>query len=318
MLLNSKDIVQVDVVDDYIKAGVSYAEKSLHYTFNRMGKSSYNRIRNIVKGVIMEEAFKGFLDSVDVEYDLLGATHWTKKDKYDVGINGSRCDVKGFFIGKHEHQQLIYKDPSWLLDCCALVPSDQVNSVNLKENDIYVFPFLTGDTDEFSPNTFQFRDYYYLIHDFFDYKWIKNEGKPLGKIILQSFMQNEVKVRIGGLDMNKEIVIEEVVLKPLKSHQTSNVFQTALFLQTNEIPSGGIKVLCPKNVMEHQIDQSAWGNVWIYNPKVFITGWIYKGDFREKSVEIPRYYKDCKQYSETRTINRKILVKELQAIDKFL
>lgn len=318
-MLDKTDVFEIKVTTDNLLVAVHYAEKSLHFTFNRMGRANpYDRAINIVKGVVMEGAFKDLLTDLNVNYDLLGNTHWTKKDKYDVGINGARCDLKGFFIANPQSQSQIIRDPGWLLDCCALVPSDQVESVNLKENDIYTFPFLIGKVYRDYANLQNVLEYYYLVHDFYEYAWIKNEGKPLGRLLVQSSMNEDFSFRIGGQDTTGELVIEDTILKPNRSFQTTNTFQTALFLQSNEIPSGNLKVMAPKNGLVREIHYSNWGNIWIYDPQVYITGWIRKGEFRERSVEIPRFYKDCKQYSETQTINRKMIIKDLYAIDKFL
>ena len=71
-MITKKDIFRVDVSEQMIFDAVHYAEKSVHYTFNRMGSANlYNRVRNIVKGMIMESAFKRLLDYHHVEYDLL-------------------------------------------------------------------------------------------------------------------------------------------------------------------------------------------------------------------------------------------------------
>ncbi len=111
-MLQREDIFAVEITDQMIVDAVNYAEKSLHYTYNRMGSSNlYDRVRNIVKGLIMESAFKRLLDFHRVQYDLLGNTHWTKKDRYDVGIDGHKYDIKGFFISEYWKANAIKKDP---------------------------------------------------------------------------------------------------------------------------------------------------------------------------------------------------------------
>ena len=135
-MITKNDIIVVEVTDSMILDAVHYAEKPLHYTFNRMGKANpYERVRNIVKGLIMESAFKKLLDHHNVKYDLLGNTHWTKKDRYDVGLDGRRYDIKGYFVGEPSKVKAIKVDPVWLFDCCALVPADQLNAKSLKQDD---------------------------------------------------------------------------------------------------------------------------------------------------------------------------------------
>lgn len=57
MSIVAKNILTTKVKKEWIVKGCQYAEKSWPYTYNRMGKSNiYQRLRNIVKGVIAQEA----------------------------------------------------------------------------------------------------------------------------------------------------------------------------------------------------------------------------------------------------------------------
>lgn len=316
-MLTKDDIFTVIVTDQMIFDAVHYAEKSLHYTFNRMGSANlYDRVRNIVKGLIMESAFKQLLDSHDVKYDLFGNTHWTKKDRYDVGLDGHKCDIKGFFIGDEWRAKEILKDPTWLLDCCALVPSDQVNAKSLKDDDYYVFPFMIGEVERSNePNLFTANRFRYLIHAFWDYAWFKNENwKCLGRMKIQSLSKNSIHLRIGGQGENQEIITEEIDLNPGASVITSSEYYTLLFAQTNESASGEIVIQCDSNKQVEKITTHDWGNIWFYNGIVYFTGYMPKADFKKKTVEIPRFYKKCKQYGETKTVNRMLPVNELNPL----
>jgi hypothetical protein len=313
-MITKTDIFTVDVSDKMILEAVHYAEKSLHYTYNRMGSSNmYDRVRNIVKGLIMEAAFKRLLDIHHVKYDLLGNTHFTKKDRYDVGIDGHKYDVKGFFIGESSKANAIKQDIGWLLDCSALVPSDQIAAKSLKNDDLYVFPFLTGEVERNNePDMFSDERYRYMIHCFWDFKWFKNpQWASLGKLTIRSKMDNSIKLRIGGQGQNKEMIVEEFNLGPNSMVRTKNNFFTALFIQTNAYVDGIICIQSNKFPEPEQIKLIDWGNIWMYDGKVYFTGYITKKEFKSQAVVLPRFYKKCKQYGETKTDNHSVLVKDL-------
>ncbi len=59
-------------------AGIEYAKKSLHYTYNRMGLGTAARLRKIVAGVAVELAFRRWLEAAGAPYDVLGATPFTE------------------------------------------------------------------------------------------------------------------------------------------------------------------------------------------------------------------------------------------------
>ena len=61
-----------------------------------------------------------------------------------------------------------------------------------------------------------------------------------------------------------------------------------------------------------------WGNIWVYDGLVYFTGYMSKGEFREKSKRIPRFSKDIKQYYETRTDNKGVLIKEFYSLKDIL
>jgi len=322
-MVKKDDILIVRVTEELVAKAVEYAEKSLQYTYNRMGLANYyDRVRNIVSGVVMEGAFKKLLDYNNIKYDLLGNTHWTKKDRYDVGVDGHRYDAKGFFIKEPDKIKSIEKDKSWLLDCSALVPADQVASRNLEEDDIYIFPFMTGrvirNIDDVY-DLFEKGQHNYLLHCFWDYSWTKNEEwNSLGKLILESKMREKILVRLGGQGEDKELLIEKIALIPMKVHKTDREFFTVLFVQTCGIPSGDLNIKSIKIKNPEKITVRDWGNIWLYDALVYFPGFMTKGEFRNKSKKIPRFYKKCKQYGETKTENRMLLVNELNSIKELL
>jgi len=316
-MITRNDIFIVDITDQMILDAVHYAEKSLHYTYNRMGSSNlYDRVRNIVKGLIMESAFKRLLDYNNVQYDLLGNTHWMKKDRYDVGIDGHKYDIKGCYITETWKVTAIKQDPGWLLDCSALVPSDQINSKSLKSDDLYVFPIMTGEVERSNePDLFKIDRYRYLIHCFWDYTWIKNDQWiSRGKLTIESKLNHYLHLRVGGLGENKELVVEEFNLAPRSKVITKNEFFTVLFTQTNANSQGEVIVQSKKIPKPEQIGPNDWGNIWFYDGKVYFTGYLTKQEFKARSVEIPMYYKKCKQYGETKTINHSVPIKDLNPL----
>jgi hypothetical protein len=320
-VITRADIIRVDVSDDMILRAVEYAEKSLNYTFNRMGKGDpYDRARNIVKGLVMEAAFRQILDYHGVKYELYGHTHWTKKDRYDVGLVGHRYDVKGFHVSDTVKCQAVAADPAWLLGCHALVPVDQVHKKGFNDDDVYVFPFMTGELRKGTQATmFQDHKVEYWLHAFWDYGWTKNaKWKSLGRLQLQNHSNKPLVLRLGGQSVNEELLVEVFELGPGQAILTKTEFFTVLFLQTPSLPAGTVTVVSDPANLKEKISPTAWGNIWIYDPVVFFTGMMSKGPFKRDSEEIPRFAKYVKQYGETKTDNRGMLVSKLNPLQSLL
>jgi hypothetical protein len=115
-MITAKDFIHLPFTPDLTKGGIAYACRSLNYTFNRMGGSPYARLRRIVGGVAVELAFRRYLTSQDVPFDVKGATPFSEPDRYDVSLGGHRCEVKSFLITRRPQISDIRREPSVLLN----------------------------------------------------------------------------------------------------------------------------------------------------------------------------------------------------------
>ena len=97
-MITAKDFIHLPFTPDLTEGGIAYACRSLNYTYNRMGGSPYARLRCIVGGVAVEQAFRHYLTSQDVPFDVKGMTPFTEPDRYDISLGGHRCDIKSFLI----------------------------------------------------------------------------------------------------------------------------------------------------------------------------------------------------------------------------
>jgi len=270
----------------------------------------------------MEEAFKGLLETRDIAYSLEGKTHWTQKDRFDILIGGCKYDIKGCCVKNTHYITGIENDPGWFLDCSALVPTDQLHSRSLTPTDYYVFPFLIGrelpSADDLSSLFGEYPDKY-LIHLFWKYAWCKNkERAPLGKLVFKNNSTEIITLEIGGQDENKDYFEETLEIKPKRSRRTKAEFSTVLFLHSPNLVQGPISIESEKAGLRESVKPEEWENIWFYDGYVFFTGYIAKGDFLDKSKEIPRFYKECKQYGDTQTENNMMLIKELLPLKRLL
>ena len=143
-MLKTNDLIRLDYTPDLTPTGIAYACRSLPHTYDRMGGSDIYRLRRIVAGKAIELAFRRYLTAQDVPYEELGATPFTDPDHYDIGFGGRRCDIKSFLFFQKRDIRRIHHSPSILLNAAALVPTEQVASDHLADEDLYIFAFLTA------------------------------------------------------------------------------------------------------------------------------------------------------------------------------
>jgi hypothetical protein len=300
-------------------AGVEYAKKSLHYTYDRMRLGAAARLRKIVAGVAVELAFQRWLDASGVPYDRLGATAFTERDRYDLCLGGRRCDLKSFLLSDRKKISALRRDPAWLLDAAALVPEDQFASSALGENDLYLFGFLAGLETRHSGDlnrALRAGQDLYLLFTPEQPKWLgARDWRSLGRLALKSDARRPLEVEVGGQDARRAAVVERLRLEPRTRAETQHEFFSLLYLHVPRLPGGALGVRSPALRETRLIEPPDWINIWVYGMETFIAGWLTKAEFRARSRKLPAG-SPVKQYARTQTPNRAVRVQDLRPIEE--
>jgi len=298
-------------------AGIEYAKKSLHYTYDRMRLGTAARLRKIVAGVAVELAFRRWLDADGVPYNLLGATAFTEKDRYDLSLGGRRCDLKTFLVSDRAKISALRRDPAWLLDAAALVPEDQFRSEALGEHDFYLFGFLAGlETrhGEEVRRALAAEQPVYLVRTFTEANWLGERAwRSLGNLVLKANTQQPIEVEVGGQGESRAARVERLQLEPRMRAATQSEFFSLLYLHVPRLPDGPVGVRSPTLDDTRLIEPVDWVNVWVYGIEIFVAGWVTKADFRARSHKLPAG-SPVKQYPRTQTANRALPVRDLRPI----
>jgi hypothetical protein len=316
-MLSASDLIRLPYDPTLTLAGVEYAKKSLHYTYDRMGLNTAARLRKIVAGVAVELAFRRWLEAQAVPYDLLGATAFTERDRYDVCLGGRRCDLKSFLISDKAKITALRRDPAWLLDAAALVPLDQFHSETLGEKDLYLFGFLAGLETRRSDDlkkVLAAGQPFYLLHTPETADWLgRRVWRSLGRLVLKSNTRRPLEVEVGGQDASRAAIVEQVRLEPRARTVTRNEFHSLLYLHVPRWPGGALGVRSAVLKQTLLVQPHEWVNLWLYGMEVFLAGWLSKSEFRARSRKLPAGAR-VKQYPRTATDNRLAAVKDLRPL----
>jgi hypothetical protein len=325
MSLNKNDIKVLSVKDEFVEDGTKYAEKSWVYTFNRMGKADiYERMKNIVKGIIPQSAIEYLLKKNRIKYETKDRKRWFEINRYDIFVEGRKYDIKANFIDtrRPEFSTLSPTNLEPLLDCSALVPTDQLHSRSMGDKDIYIFCFITGRANDlygYNPKEVLVRrlnqiDGRWILHGFWEYefikppKWIQQYGKKkLGRISLRSSSKHDdgKEFLIGGTIEEKKFLTEKITLDKQKASTENETIK----------PRGGFNIQKVKG--EFQLIQNDWNDIWFYDGTIYIVGYMTKEEFKRKSKEIKRFDKTVKQF-EPKTDNNRLYVYDLHPIREIL
>jgi hypothetical protein len=319
-LITANDLICLPYTPDLTEAGISYACRSLPHTYDRMGGSSFDRLRRIVVGIAVELAFRRYLVQQQVSFDVKGATPFTEPDRYDVSLGGHRCDIKSFLMSYREQIRSLHESPAQLLNAPALVPLDQYAGDGHSPNDLYVFAFLTGLVTADLADVQKAVDAgqpLYLMHTM-PPSWVRPQvWTPLGPLVLKSEWDQPLTVELGGQDAAREFITRSVELRPRTRLQLDADFYSLAYLHVNAMPGARLGIHSPRRQETYLIEAASWGNTWIYGMRIYLTGWVTREQYRQRASLLPvgsRVF----QYDRTRTRNLALAISQLRPIGDLL
>jgi hypothetical protein len=269
----------------------------------------------------VELAFRRYLSQQDIPFDITAATPFTDPTRHDVLLGGHRCDIKSFLISHRDQIAEIRRDPCILLNTPALVPSDLHANNGNSDNDLYLFAFLSGviaASQNDLKKVVETNKPHYLMHVMPE-KWRKPfNWNPLGSLVLKSESASEMLVEISGQDSGRGNLTRLVNLPPKTRVTVDNPFYSVTALHVKNIPSARLGIHCPAYKETHIISSLEWRNIWVYGLNIIVTGFISRGEFRQRAKLLPPNSRTF-QYDRTKTKNLIVPVSELSPLpDLFL
>jgi hypothetical protein len=317
-MLTPSDFLRLPFTPDLTEGGIAYAIRSLPYTYDRMGGSPFDRLRRIVAGVAVELAFRRHLSQQGVPFDVKGATPFTDPDRYDVSLGGHRCDVKSFLISQRKQISSLRTHPELLLKAPALVPLDQYAADGHREDDLYLFAFMTGliaVSQEDLRKALGAGQPAYLVHTM-PKAWTRPMvWQPLGSLALKSEADETLTLELGGQSESREFMTRTFVLPPRMRVKVADDFFALSSVHVHKLPGARVGIHSPALGAPYIIDPFVWGNIWVYGMEIFLTGYLPREEFRRRSSLIQPGSRVF-QYAKTRTKNLAVPVADLKPLGR--
>jgi len=320
LILNISDFLHLPYTRDLTEGGIAYALRSLPTTFNRTGGSPYDRLRRTVANVAVELAFRRYLTDQNVPFAVKGAMPFTEPEQYDVTLGGRRCNIKSFLISYRDQIAEMKRNPSYVLNAPALVPSDQNAAEGHTDKDIYLFAFLSGAiaaSMEEMQKAIHKKQPVHLVH-VMPNVWLRpSNWSPLGKLVLKSESAEEQLVDVNGQVEGREMHASVVKLPPnTRVHVDENFFAVA-YIQSKSLPNGRIGIHNSALRETHIINPMDWGNIWVHGLDILLAGWLTRAEFNHLAKPVPEGTRVF-QYDHTRTKNLAVPVSELKPVSELL
>jgi len=321
----SSDFVRLPYTPDLTEGGIAYALRSLPYSsFERL--SAYDRIRRKVAGAAVELAFRRYLSQQDVPFQTAAATPFAAHDQYDVSLaqppagDGRRCDIQSFLISRRNQILEMRRNPALMLNAPALVASDQHAADERSESDLYVFAFLAGLTAVSQNDLKKIIETNlprYFIHAMPELWRKPMHWNPLGTLVLKSESDAETLVEISGQDAGREFLTRTVNLPPKTRVTVADPFYSIAAIHVKDMPSARLGIHFSVSKKTYLIAPAEWGNIWVYGMDIYFTGFITRGEFRQRANLIAPNSRVF-QYEHTRVKNLAVPISELKPLQDLL
>lgn len=315
-MITPSDLLRLPYTPDLTEGGIAYALRSLANAYERAGRSPYDRLRHQIAGAAVELAFRRHLSQNDIPFEVKAASPFADPDRYDVFLDGRRCDIKSFFISHRGQIAQIRREPSALMSAPALVPSDHHARDGHSYTDLYIFAFLTGLTAVSQADlrkAIEAKQPHYLVHAMPE-KWRRPAAwNPLGRLALKSESDEELLIEITGQGEAREMKRTVISLPPKTKITSDESFHSITSLHVRRAPEARIGVRCEAIREIHVVPPLAWANLWVYGMDVFLAGFISYEEFGQRAHTVlpnSRVF----QYERTRVKNLGVPLASLKPI----
>lgn len=314
------DFLRLPYTPDLTEAGIAYALRSLATSYEREGRSPYGRLRRLVANVAVELAFRRYLTQENIPFDVKAATPFTDRERFDVVLNGRRCDIKPFLISHREQILEIRKNPAVLLDAHALVPSDSHAGDGHSYNDLYLFAFMNGlvaASQADLQKALAKNQPHYLVH-ILPMAWRKPiHWTPLGELALKSESAQELIVEVSGQDEAREMKRAVVSLAPGVKVSLRESFFSITSLHVRRLPEARVALRLERMNETHVVAPYDWSNLWVYGMDILMVGYTTYEEMGQRATLLQPNSKTF-QYERTHVKNLALPVSKLKPMQKIL
>jgi hypothetical protein len=284
-MLSVDDLIILPYTPDLTQAGIAYACQTPPDDLQRSAKDIFLRLRWIVIDQAAELAFRRHLSARNVPHKLAANSFFTGSRACAV-IGGRYCDVYSFEIFRKEKIHQLHQNPASLLSASAVVPSQEVSTQQRSESDLLIFCFVTA---LITPNLMTIKraasagQPLSLIYPLPTIWSRRSNWTDLGRLTFKSDTNQTLNVTLGGQAEDRAFQTEEIHLPPLCKVDAHNIYYSLAFLQLTDIPSGRLGIHSAKLGKTIIIHPYEWRNVWVYGMRIYLVGWVTRGEFQRNA-----------------------------------
>jgi hypothetical protein len=289
-MIDVSDFVRLPYTPDLTAGGIAFALRSLPYSSQPAERSAYDRLRRVVAEAAVEIAFRRYLSDQTIPFDVKAALPFCGHDRYDVMLDGRRCEIKPLLIPQNQQISQTRQNPELLLKAPALVESDHHAEDGHSPRDLYIFTLLLSrftDSRADLKQAIAVKQPHYFIHVMPE-SWNRpSRWNPLGTLVLKSESDEAQTIEIGGQDEGRTMRSCTVALPSRRRIEIPNRFFCLSYVHRKSAFLARIGVHSPVRRETHLIGAPDWSDIWVNASDILLAGYITREEFRRRASFIP-------------------------------
>jgi len=288
MLIHA-NLIYLPYSDEFTKAGIAMACRSLSRCQSIPGNAPYSYLRKIVSKTASDLAFRRFLVENHIPHKIVNTSPFSAPESSEVIIGGRRGLLRTSLVTKKKSILNLYRHPDCLLQSKAVIEPDLLFSEKYKDTDIVIFAVfsaLIASNQQHLRRALSSRQPVYLI-----YKLPRIWSRPnpmgrFGELTLVCETSKLITLEIAGDDYQRGFQTIQVELHPHQQTTINENLYSLSYLHVQQPPDGSIRMHSSRLHRNCVIKPYEWRNIWVYGMKIILVGYMTCGEFRQRALPL--------------------------------
>jgi hypothetical protein len=321
MSVGLSDFVDLPCSPELISAGIAFTIRSQVRLFKTRSRVSIAHLRRLCADAIATVALRRWFASEMVPHGLSPVAPLTDPHVQQITLGGRQLHLVNHLISNRSYIRKLARNPQLLLQTEIPATLAHPATERLSPGDLLAYSFLLGTIcyghSEIRRRT-DGEERTSLLAITPRRTWRQQRPwQSLGKLIVTNLDDESHDLELLGISVDRSATIDRVTIPANQSVEITKTWHNLLHLHTMRIPKASLQIRCPARRSEWLVTRSSWSNLWFYEPKLLLVGWLTKRELER--VAKPR--SRAKQAIRVRRLaaaDSIVQVNDLRPINKLL
>jgi hypothetical protein len=288
MSVGLSDLVTLACDPTILSAGITFACRAHLQDFQTRSKVPISSIRRRCANAISNIAFRRWLASKDIPYDIVPTSPLTEPNEHHITIGGRKVDIVTNLITNRQAIRRLYERPQSLLQFEISIPAELQSQELGSPNDLLAFSLLFAHISTSPPQTrnrMNASEMIFLLA--IPPRRIWRQQRPwsaLGVLILSSQDPQPISLDLYALLADHSPALERVTIPAGQAIELSRDWHNLLYMHTSRMPNTTLRFHSPARKANWFVTPSQWSNLCFYDTQFMMVGWMTRNEFSRISA----------------------------------